>query len=98
TTILRKRFPYRGLIFSDDMEMGGILKYMPIEDAAVAAIAAGMDLIEICHSPELILRAYEALIAEAERATAFRTTLIKRSRQSSRLREQHFRRPTPPAL
>ena len=28
---------------------------------------------EICHSPELILRAYESLIAEAERSAAFRS-------------------------
>jgi beta-N-acetylhexosaminidase len=60
-----------GIIFSDDLEMGGILKFMPIEEAAIAAIRAGMDLLEICHSPELILRAYEALIAEGERSAAF---------------------------
>ena len=78
--------------------MGGVLKFLPIEGAAIEAIRAGMDLIEICHSPELILRAYEALITEAERSTAFRTVLLKRSRQSARLRMQHFARPTTPAL
>ena len=61
-----------GIILSDDLEMGGILKFMPIEEAAVAAIRAGSDLMEICHSPELILRTYEALIAEGERSAAFR--------------------------
>ena len=76
TTVLRKRIGYRGIIFSDDLEMGGILKFMPIEEAAIAAIRAGMDLIEICHSPELILRAYEALIAESERSAAFAKLLI----------------------
>ena len=81
TTVLRKRIGYRGIIFSDDLEMGGILKFMPIEEAAIAAIRAGMDLIEICHSPELILRAYEALIAEAERSTAFRAMLLTRAKQ-----------------
>jgi len=98
TTILRKRIGYRGLIFSDDLEMGGALKFLPIEGAAIEAIRAGMDLIEICHSPELILSAYEALIAEAERSVAFRTMLLNRSRQSTRLRAQHFKRPTSPAL
>ena len=98
TTILRKRIGYCGLIFSDDLEMGGVLKFLPIEDAAIEAIRAGMDLIEICHSPELILRAYEALIAEAERSKVFKTTLLIRNRQSARLRESHFARPTPPAL
>ncbi len=45
-----------GIILSDDLEMGGILKFLPVEEAAVAAIRAGSDLLEICHSAELILR------------------------------------------
>jgi beta-N-acetylhexosaminidase len=97
TTILRKRLQYRGIIFSDDMEMGGILKYMPIEDAAVAAIAAGMDLIEICHSPELILRAYEALLAEAERSKAFSKLLLDRASQTARRRAKLFANEVPRA-
>ena len=72
----RKRIGYRGLIFSDDLEMGGALKFLPIEGAAIEAIRAGMDLIEICHSPELILRCFESLIHEAERSKVFRLSLI----------------------
>jgi beta-N-acetylhexosaminidase len=83
TTVLRKRIGYRGIIFSDDLEMGGILKFQPIEEAVVAAVRAGMDLMEICHSPELILRGYEALIAEAERSTAFHGLLLTRAKQTS---------------
>jgi beta-N-acetylhexosaminidase len=98
TTILRKRIGYRGLAFSDDLEMGGVLNFLPIEGAAIEAVRAGMDLIEVCHSPELILRAYEALIAEAERSTTFRTVLLKRTRQSARLRAKYFSGRTPPAL
>jgi beta-N-acetylhexosaminidase len=86
TDVLRKRIGYRGLIFSDDMEMGGILKFLPMEEAAVAAVRAGMDMIEVCHSPELILRAYEALIAEAERSSAFRTLLLKRAQEAAKKR------------
>ncbi|HEY1768171.1 MAG TPA: beta-N-acetylhexosaminidase [Terracidiphilus sp.] len=81
TAILRKRIGYRGIIFSDDLEMGGILKFLSVEEAAIAAVRAGSDLLEICHSPELILRSYEALIAEAERSTAFRTLLLRRARE-----------------
>jgi beta-N-acetylhexosaminidase len=90
TTILQKRIGYRGLIFSDDMEMGGILKYMPIEEAAIAAVRAGMHLIEICHSPELILRCYESLLHEAERSIAFRKLLLDRARTGARLRAARF--------
>jgi beta-N-acetylhexosaminidase len=90
TKVLRKQIGYRGLIFSDDMEMGGILKFMPIEEAAVAAIRAGMHTLEICHSPELILRAYEALMHEAEHSATFRSVLLHRSRDVARKRERMF--------
>jgi beta-N-acetylhexosaminidase len=98
TTVLRQRLGYRGIIFSDDMEMGGILKFMPIEEAAITAIRAGMDLIEICHSPELILRAYESLIAEAERSASFRTLLIARARKTARMCSKLFTSGTSAAL
>lgn len=84
TTVLRKRIGYRGIVLSDDLEMGGILKFLPVDEAAVAAVRAGSDLLEICHSAELILRSYEALIAEAEKSTAFRTLVLERSREVGR--------------
>jgi beta-N-acetylhexosaminidase len=89
-TVLQKKLGYRGLVFSDDMEMGGILKFLPMEEAAVAAIRAGMHMLEICHSPELILRCYEALIHEAERSAAFRRVLLERAATGRRLREKRF--------
>jgi beta-N-acetylhexosaminidase len=72
TDVLTKRIGYRGLILSDDMEMGGILTQTTIEDATVQAVAAGTHLIEICKDSSLLLRAYEALLAEAEKSLAFR--------------------------
>jgi beta-N-acetylhexosaminidase len=88
--VLRKRIGYRGIVFSDDLEMGGVLKYFPIEEAAVEAVKAGTDLVEICHSPELILRAYEALLAEGEQSRAFREMLLKRAARLERLRGMLF--------
>ncbi len=90
TTVLQKRLGYRGLIFSDDLEMGGILKFMPIEEAAVTALRAGMHMLEICHSPELILRCYEALIHEAEGSVSFRRLLLERARTAGLLRRKRF--------
>jgi beta-N-acetylhexosaminidase len=98
TTVLRKRIGYRGMILSDDMEMGGILMYLPMEEAAIASIRAGVDLLEICHSPELILRAYEALLAEGERSSAFGRMVLQRARQAARQREKLFARAVPPLL
>jgi beta-N-acetylhexosaminidase len=90
TNVLRKQIGYRGLIFSDDMEMGGILKFQSIEEASVSALRAGMDTLEICHSPEVILRAFEALIAEGERSPAFCKLLLERSRTTQRKRTRLF--------
>lgn len=98
TTVLRKRIGYRGLILSDDLEMGGILNSMPIEDAAIMAIRAGMDLLEVCHSPELILRTYEALISEAERSAGFRALLLARAKFVERQRAKLFAAPVSKAL
>ena len=91
TKVLRQQIGYRGLILTDDLEMGGILKFMPIEQAAVTAVRAGSDLLEICHSVELILRTFEALIAEAEKSTAFHKLLLQRATEVERKRARLFR-------
>jgi len=72
STVLRKRVGFTGLVVSDDMEMGGILTQASMEEAALKAVLAGTDVIEICKDPALVLLAYEALLTEAERSAAFR--------------------------
>ena len=96
--VLRGRIGYRGIILSDDLEMGGILKFMPIDEAAVAAIRTGSDLVEICHHPEPILLAYEALVTEAERSAAFGKLLLKRAAQTRKLCASVFPGRMPAAL
>ena len=66
TDVLRKKIGYRGLIVSDDLEMGGVLKAAPIEQAAIEHIRAGGDLCLICHLEKYVTRSYEALIKTAE--------------------------------
>ena len=79
--VLVKRMKYRGLIISDDMEMGGILMQVSIEEAAVQAVLAGTHLIEVCKDPTLLHRAFEALLAEAERSEAFRRAIAQAARK-----------------
>ncbi len=97
-SVLRKRIGYHGIILSDDLEMGGVVKFMPIEEAGIEAVRVGSDLVEICHHPEPILRVFEALIAEGERSAAFRALLFERSRVSARKRLKVFPAEMPPAL
>jgi beta-N-acetylhexosaminidase len=75
------------------MEMGGILKFAPIEEAVILALRAGIHLMEICHSPELILRAWESILSRAERSPGFRKLLLARAAQAKKLRVASFSPP-----
>ena len=69
--VLRKRIEYRGLVISDDLEMGGVLKAAPIDEAAVEHIRAGGDVCLVCHKEEFVSSAFEALLKETERDRKF---------------------------
>ena len=88
TNVLRRQIRFRGIILSDDMEMGGILSRMSIEEAAVQALLAGVQMIEICRDPVLIARAYEAIVKEAERSRAFRDVVASAWRKIYRSKKK----------
>jgi beta-N-acetylhexosaminidase len=71
TEILREKIGYRGLIVSDDLEMGGVLAAGSIEEVAVETVRAGADIFLVCHNQELVWRAYEAVLREAEKDRKF---------------------------
>jgi beta-N-acetylhexosaminidase len=71
TDVLRKKVGYRGLIVSDDLEMGGVLKAAPIETAAEQFIRAGGDLCLVCHQADYVNRCFDRLVSEAERDSRF---------------------------
>jgi len=72
TEVLRKRIGYKGLIVSDDLEMGGVLKTAPIDKAAVEFIRAGGDLCLICHQQEFIEQAFETMQRRLDGDAGFR--------------------------
>jgi beta-N-acetylhexosaminidase len=65
TDLLRDELGYKGLVVTDDLEMGAIAKHCEIEEAALRAILAGEDMILVCAKPELIRRAYDSLLKAA---------------------------------
>ena len=69
--ILRDKIGYRGLIISDDLDMGGVLAAAPIEEAAVETIRAGADMFLVCQQEENAPRTFEAVIREAEKDRKF---------------------------
>jgi len=75
--VLRKKIGYKGLIISDDLEMGGVLSTGDIEDVAVETLRAGADMFLVCHNQELVWRGFEAVLRTAERDRKFAAHVTK---------------------
>jgi beta-N-acetylhexosaminidase len=75
---LRGEVGYRGVIVSDDLEMGAIGELSPIGEATVRAAAAGHDLLLVCHT-EAKQRAAHGALLEAARAGALPRREVERS-------------------
>lgn len=48
--LLRRELGYDGVVISDDMQMGAIRGYYGYEDAVLAAVAAGVDILAISNN------------------------------------------------
>ncbi|MBV9216059.1 MAG: hypothetical protein JO053_07780 [Acidobacteria bacterium] len=69
TKLLRERLGFNGLVITDDLEMGAIIKNYGVGDACVRAINAGADMLAICADPERIRAGYRSVIAAVEDGT-----------------------------
>jgi beta-N-acetylhexosaminidase len=70
--LLRDKLGYRGVIISDDLLMGAIVKQFSLEEACVLAVQAGVDILMASNNspegddPHLFHRIYETLIKAVE--------------------------------
>lgn len=86
--ILRERFGFSGVLFSDDLEMGAVVRHHRIEDAACQAVRAGCDAILVCRSEEAAGRVHAALVSTARSDATF---LIRLREAVVRLLHARFR-------
>ncbi len=67
--ILRGRFDYKGVIVSDDLLMGAIVKHYGLEEAAAKALNAGVDVLLISgNAPKAEVYAAERVVLAINRA------------------------------
>ena len=62
TTLLRDDLSYKGLVITDDLEMGAIIKNYGIGEACTMAIKAGADMLAICADPDAVRAGYRAVL------------------------------------
>lgn len=79
--LLRKKLGYRGLIISDDLLMGAIVKQFSLEEACVLAVQAGVDILLASNNspegddPRLFHRVYETLLKAVEQGRVPRESI-----------------------
>jgi len=81
SNILRKKIGYRGLIITDDLDMGGVLAAAPVEDAAVETLRAGADMFLVCQKEESVWRAFEAVYKKAESDKKFAALVSQKAQR-----------------
>jgi beta-N-acetylhexosaminidase len=100
TNVLRRRIAYSGLIASDDLEMGGVFKAAPIDEAAMGFIRAGGDLCLICHEQKNVEHAYESMLREAQRDSRYRRRVLESAKRVAAFKKKSGelkRRPSAPS-
>jgi len=60
--ILRDKLGYKGLIITDDMEMGAIKNNYGIKEASRKAVEAGVDILLVCHTEGNITAAMQSIV------------------------------------
>ncbi len=70
TELLRDSLGFRGVLFSDDLEMKAITS--GAGEAAVLAVLAGCDALLVCSRADMADEVHAALVREAEGSAAFR--------------------------
>lgn len=86
--LLRKEMKYRGLIITDDLEMGAIIKVMDPSLAAVEALKAGCDMVMICHSYEAMQKAFGEIYSEAAKDSSFKELIDEKINRILRYKEK----------
>ena len=78
---LREKLGYQGVIISDDLLMGAIVKQFTLEEACVLAVQAGVDILLASNNspegddPELFSRMFEVLVQAVDQGRISRTMI-----------------------
>jgi beta-N-acetylhexosaminidase len=95
--LLRDRLGYRGAVVTDDLVMGAVSSAGGAFDVAVDALAAGADLLLVCHDEDLEERLRAHVAAAARRSATVASRLEDAAARSLGLRRRFVPAPAAPA-
>jgi len=64
---LRGKFNYQGVVITDDLSMGAIAKNFKLDEAALATVRAGSDILLVAHSYESAKTIFDTLIGAVKK-------------------------------
>lgn len=94
--LLRRRFRFRGVLFSDALEMKAISGRYEVSDAAVRALIAGCDIVLVCRGEKEQEETLEGIARARSDDGEFRKSAASATLRISRLRSLLSRPGTPP--
>ena len=86
--LLRQRLGFQGVIVSDDLEMGAIVRHSSVAAAAVQALSAGADLLLVCQSLEHARSARDACRQALQRGVLTEERVTEAQHRVERLRQR----------
>ena len=90
TGLLREKMGYRGLVMTDDLEMGAIANRYGSAEASRQAIRAGEEILLICHNPACVEIARDALAEMPEKEWSGAVEKVKSFSQGLRTSPDAF--------
>ncbi len=84
--LLRNRMRFRGVVFSDALEMRAITDRFGVGEAAVRAVSAGCDVVTVCRGETIQEEAVEAIARAQADDRNFRKSVAASTRRLLRLR------------
>jgi beta-N-acetylhexosaminidase len=93
--LLRQQLGFNGIIITDDLEMGAVVRHSTIDQAVLNALTAGADMLLICHKIDLAIAARDACIRAVESGTLTRSRVEEAAERIAALKAAHQQRQIP---
>ncbi|MGG1572241.1 glycoside hydrolase family 3 N-terminal domain-containing protein [Fictibacillus sp. NRS-1165] len=63
---MRKQLGFKGIVVTDDLEMGAVHRYYSNEDLGYKAIETGADLLLVCHTLQSQKEVYNGILSAVQ--------------------------------
>ncbi|MSQ47483.1 MAG: beta-N-acetylhexosaminidase [Deltaproteobacteria bacterium] len=89
TGLLRQQMHYDGVVVTDDLEMGAVVRHSTVAQTVINALNAGADMMLVCHTIELAIAARDACLQALENGTLSHQRVEEAAQRINALRQSH---------